>query len=182
MRKNSFKNPWFYFILILLGAWLGRQWYFMPTLEEGARAPQFEAELMDGSTFQMSDLEGNYVLVDFWGSWCGPCRQVNPMIKALYDDFKGKSFENASRFVVLNIGVEKEVSSWKKAIAADQLDWPYHIIDSQDNLRFFNGKLSALWGVKKLPSSFLIDPEGEIIGYDLDIKEIKQILDAQLKS
>ncbi|MCB9282785.1 MAG: TlpA family protein disulfide reductase [Lewinellaceae bacterium] len=138
----------------------GRYFYFQPKLIQGEKAPVFSATLKDGTAFSLTDLEGQYVLLDFWGSWCGPCRRMNPRWVALHDQMKGENF------TIVSIGLEKDADRWASAIRQDGLSWNYQILDELSNTHFFDGPLAKLYGVKQVPTSFLLSPKGVIIATD----------------
>ena len=155
-------------IVLYLG---GRYFYFQPKLIQGEKAPHFSVMLQDGTSLSLTDLEGQYVLLDFWGSWCGPCRAQNPQWVALYDQYEGPDF------TIVSVGVEKDKVRWEKAIQSDGLTWRYQILDQVTNLHFFNSPLAQLYGVKQLPTVFLLNPNGVIIATDPQPEQIAKILD-----
>lgn len=167
-------------ILLVAGIFIGRYLYFMPKFTNGRSAPNFTAQLKDGSPFELSDLRGNYVFLDFWGSWCGPCLVQNPSIVALYQQYHGKPFKEAQDFVVVNVGIERDSARWANAIARQKLDWPHHIMDQSTSLKFFNGPISDLYGIAEVPTSYLIDPQGQIIGVNMEAEQVARLLDQQL--
>lgn len=169
--------------LLLAGAfllWIGRYVYFLPRHHSGEPAPAFSAALIDGSLFELADARGNYVLLDFWGSWCGPCRQENPAWISVYQKYRQRQLPNGGSFFLVSIGIERNESSWRRAIERDQLFWPHHILDTSGSLRFFNGGIAKLYGVKSLPANFLIDPQGMIIGVNLKPEEVDRRLSTLL--
>lgn len=174
------KYGWLIAVLLIAGFYIGRYLYFMPKFTNGRSAPNFTAQLMDGSSFELTDLQGQYVLLDFWGSWCGPCRAQNPSIVALYQQYNNQTFTDAEGFSVLNIGVEKDSSRWARAISQDQLNWRYHIMDQSSSLKFFNGEISSLYGIAEVPTSYLIDPQGQIIGVNMEAEQVARLLDQRL--
>lgn len=174
------KYGWLIAVLLVAGFYIGRYLYFMPKFTNGRSAPNFTAKLIDGSEFELSDLEGQYVLLDFWGSWCGPCRAQNPSIVALHQQYQNQKFTDAEGFRVVNIGVEKDSSRWARAISQDRLSWRYHIMDQSSSLKFFNGDISSLYGITEVPTSYLIDPQGQIIGVNMEAEQVARLLEQRL--
>ena len=148
------------FVAIFLAA---RFYYFKPSVGKGEKAPPITSTLINGNAFDLDQLENRFVLVDFWGSWCGPCRRENPNLVSLYTKFNEQKFKNASGFDIVSVAIDKSESALLKAIERDGLKWPYHIFDKATSLRFFNGPISDIWGVNEIPQKFLIGPEGNII-------------------
>jgi len=124
----------------------------------GATAPDFTENDVNGQPVKLSALRGKYVLVDFWASWCGPCRAENPNVVKLYDQYKDKNF------TVLGVSLDQPNGreKWIKAIADDHLEWT-----QVSDLAFWKNKAAELYGVKAIPQNFLLDPNGKIIGKDL---------------
>ncbi|MEL6925825.1 MAG: TlpA disulfide reductase family protein, partial [Bacteroidota bacterium] len=153
------------FILIglVVAGFIGRYFYMKPSYDNGEKAAEFSATLKNGEAFSLSDLRGKYVLLDFWGSWCAPCRVENPALVKFHEQFHNKTFTNGDGLEVVSVAVEKNPASWERAIKKDGLHWKYHILDPTTNLKFFNGAISGQYGVKQVPSKFLINPEGRII-------------------
>ena len=104
----------------------------------------------------MSDFKGNYVLVDFWASWCGPCRNENPNVVAAYNQFKNK------KFVIVGISLDSSKDKWTEAIAKDNLTWN-HISE----LKGWGCTIARDYKVESIPQNFLIDPQGNIIAQNL---------------
>ena len=168
-------KPYTFYILVALAVLLyfgGRYLYFMPKYSDGEQAPDFTHELLNGTAFSLSDLRGSYVLLDFWGSWCGPCRSESPKIVDLFNRYENRSVNGATGFVVVNIGIEMNEQSWKRAIVRDGLDWPYHI----GQFDRFASPIAKAYGVRELPTKFLIDPEGQILSVNPSIHEIEEVL------
>lgn len=134
-------------------------------------APEFSGQLMDGSEFSLSDLRGDYVLLDFWGSWCPPCRKENPKLAALYNKYGGQDFE------IVSVALEKNDKGWQKAIKKDQLNWPYHILRTSRLVAA--DPLALRYQVSDLPTKFLIDPKGKIISVNPSFEEIMTTLDGR---
>lgn len=174
------KYSWAIIMVIIALVYLGKYFYFKPKYTNGNAAATFNAKLISGQDFKLEDLRGQYVLLDFWGSWCGPCRRESPNLRALYAKFKHANFDNGKGLTVVNIGIEKDSSRWQRAIIQDELNWPHHIMDHTTSLKFFNGKISNLYGIKEVPTSYLIDPLGNIIGTNMAADLVDRLLEQHL--
>ena len=129
----------------------------------GEKIYEISGENPDGQTLTLSDLKGKIVLVDFWASWCHPCRMENPALKSAYNQYKNAEFTKGSGFEVFSISLDSKKADWVKAIEKDQLPWNYHICD-------FKGWYSALadmFELEAIPANLLIDKDGIIIAKDL---------------
>jgi peroxiredoxin len=128
-------------------------------VQVGQPAPEISLPNPDGKSMSLSDLKGKVVLLDFWASWCGPCRRENPNVVRVYDKYKSKGFEVFSVSLDRPNGKEK----WVEAIKADNLKWKYHVSD----LQFWNSAPARLYGVNSIPRTFLIDKDGNIAALNL---------------
>lgn len=129
----------------------------------GNKAPELIGTSADGKTFKLSDTKGKVVLLDFWAGWCGPCRRENPIVVQAYKKYKDKEFTNGKGFTVFSVSLDRTEDQWVKAIAADKLEWPYHISD----LKGWYSKHAAVYGVRSIPANLLIDGDGVIIAKQL---------------
>ncbi len=146
-------------------------------LEVGNIAPNIKMRSPQGDTFELESLRGQMVLIDFWASWCGPCRRENPVVVDAYNQFKDKSFQEGKGFTVYSVSLDKNQAAWRKAIDEDQLSWPYHVSD----LAGWNSKAAARYRVNSIPANFLINQDGVIIAKDLRGHALKATLQKLVK-
>lgn len=131
--------------------------------DNGQRAIGFTLLDSDGKEVSLDDYEGQMVLLDFWASWCGPCRHENPNVVEAYEKYRKEKFKNGKNLVVLSVSLDKNKESWKKAIEKDGLKWDSHVLDVK-------GEISKLYGVRSIPYSFLINGEGDIIAQGNELR------------
>jgi len=136
----------------------------------GAIAPDFFQQDTSGRRITLSSLRGKYVLIDFWASWCGPCRAENPNVLQAYQKFKNQNF------TILAISMDKDKKSWVKAIQEDQLPWL-----QVSDLKGFDNQAGKLYAVNAIPMNYLIDPSGKIIALNLRGENLHQTLQEHLK-
>ena len=132
----------------------------------GMEAPEISMKDTEGNIRRLSDLRGKVVMIDFWASWCGPCRRENPNVVKLYNKYHDKGFESYS------VSLDKEKSAWLKAIKDDGLMWPNHVSD-------LNGWASSggkTYGIMSVPSTVLVDKDGKIIARNLRGSELERKL------
>ena len=173
-----------FLLVAVVGFFVGKHLYMKPKFNGGETAPSFTAKTISGENLSLKNLQGKYVLIDFWGTWCGPCMQEVPDLKKMYAKYHGKQFKNANNFEVVSIALEKEGTEarWQKAIQRLGLNWEYHIFDAVTNFKFLDAKIaSETYGVKEVPTKYLINPDGYIMGVNLPFEEMDMMLEKQLK-
>jgi len=165
-------------LLVVVLFKVGKSYYLKPKNITGEKAIELSGQLPDGSQFKLSDLKGKYVLIDFWGSWCGPCRAASPQLKSLYNRFQNQAFTDATGFEIVSIGIERSKTNWENAIQSDQLNWPYHLMEQG----YFDSPQVKAYNVKQIPTKFLVNPDGIIMSVDPSFEEIAKMLGARLKT
>ncbi len=138
----------------------------------GAEAPNFTSPTVSGQELQLHSLRGKYVLLDFWASWCSPCRQESPYLIQAFDQYADKGF------TILNVSLDSKngKAAWIKAIEEDKVGRWNHVAD----LNGFNGGVAKLYGIQAIPQNFLLDPAGKIVAKNLRGEELLRILEKQL--
>lgn len=146
--------------------------YRKPAYNSGEKAKDFTATLPNGDTFHLSDLKGRYIVLNFWASWCGPCRKESPLIYAFYNETRELHFSNASGIEVVTIGMETKKENWEKARETDRHVWKYQTAEF-DRL---SGPIATLYGIKQIPTRYFIGPDGTILMVNPTFSEIKDYL------
>ncbi len=168
-------------IVLVIGFFAGRYFYFNPKYGDGETAPDFSAQLVSGENFQLSDLQGKYVLLDFWGSWCGPCLAESPHLVRLHKKYQNSGFNDAEGFEIVSIGIERDKGRWHRTIQRLGLSWPYHIADLTNSFKFFDSKIASLYGVRQIPTKFLIDQQGQIVEVNPSLSRVDEFLEQHLQ-
>ncbi len=136
----------------------------------GQLAPQFELPTPDGKLVKLSDFKGKYILLDFWASWCGPCRKENPNVVKVFNAYKDKGF------TILGVSLDDDKNAWLKAVKDDNLTWT-----QVSELKRWEGKTASLYKVEGIPASFVLDPSGKIIAKNLKGAELEKFLSENIK-
>lgn len=137
---------------------------------EGTQAVEFTQNDTANNPVSLSSFKGKYVLVDFWASWCGPCRNENPAVVAAYNAFKDKNF------TILSVSLDQNKDRWKQAIKADNLTWT-HVSD----LKYWQNEVAQLYRINSIPANMLLDPTGKIIARNLRGQALYEMLGKLLK-
>jgi peroxiredoxin len=126
------------------------------TINIGSEAPDFSAPNPEGKVVSLKESLGKVTIIDFWASWCKPCRQENPNMVALYNQYHAKGLN------IIGVSLDEDAAKWKDAISKDKLTW-VHI----SNLKDFNDPIAVMYDIKMIPSTFVLDASGNIVAKDL---------------
>ena len=143
----------------------------------GNKAPEIMQAAPKGNVITLSSFKGKMVLIDFWASWCAPCRKENPVVVEAYNKYHLLNFKNGKGFEVLSVSLDQNAIAWEKAIEKDQLIWPYHVSDLQG----WNNAAAQRYGVNSIPTNVLVDGNGIIIAKNLHGSDLEKALNAHIK-
>lgn len=146
-------------------------------LNVGNRAPDLSYPDPAGKNIALSSLRGKMVLVDFWASWCPPCRRENPFVVKAYQEFKDKNFKNGKGFTVYSISCDRKRDDWTNAIKSDHLIWKNQVSD----LKGWESEATYIYKISSIPSNVLIDGDGIILAWNLRGDDLSKKLNSLLK-
>jgi len=149
----------------------------MATLGIGDKAPEITMKDPQGNVRKLSDLRGKVVLIDFWASWCRPCRMENPNVVKTYNEYKDVRFKNGNGFEVFSVSLDQNKIKWEQGIKQDGLVWKNHVSDLQG----WGNAAGQTYGVNSIPATYLIDGEGNIIKKNLRGQALRNTLEVLKK-
>ena len=142
--------------------------YLKPTFMVGEKIPDFKTKTIDGKNFSIDELEGKLVLMEFWGTWCGPCRKQMPELSKLYRTYKDSLH---GTFEIVSLAMDDDTTLLRNVINQDSMSWPYHLREPKNG-----GEITNLFQIKEIPTSYLINDQAQIIRVNPTIDELKDLL------
>jgi len=160
---------------LLLGLILG---FSSPSniIKEDNLAPEIILNNTKGVETKLSASHGKIVLIDFWASWCRPCRVKHPELVSIYNQFKNSKFKKGSRFDIFSVSLDKNKEAWLKAIKQDKLTWKNHVSD----LKGWNSEVVSTYNVRGIPMNVLLDENGKVIATNLHGDQLRKMLTSLL--
>jgi thiol-disulfide isomerase/thioredoxin len=148
-------------VLVLIGIYM---WInYSPGIKAGELAPSIEGFNHEEKKIALSQHKGKIVIIDFWASWCAPCKQELPHLKEIYNTYRYSKFKDAQGLEIISVSLDRDVSQWKSAIEYFDLIWQGHLLDT-------DGKISAKYRVNSIPHVYVINGKGEVINNGVDLR------------
>lgn len=162
LEHNNYMKKIFVLLAVCLYSTLGFAQYDNTKIHIGQKAPDLVFKNPEGKVLKLSEInKKRVILLDFWASWCGPCRRSNPGLVALYKRYVDKEFKDAKKgFDIVSVSLDQDKEPWVNAIAKDSLYWPNHMSD----LGGWQSKPAQIYGVAFIPQAFLLAPDGTVLG------------------
>lgn len=159
-------------LFLTLGVYVSHAQYENTTVKPGQKAPELVYNGPDGKPVKLSEInKGRVVLLDFWASWCRPCRAANPQVVKLYKEYSNKKFKNAKKgFTIVSVSLDQNKEAWIGAIKADGLEWPNHMSD----LGGWQSGAASTYGIQFIPQAFLLGPDGKVIGWYMSAEQAEE--------